>query len=115
MNRTIKKVTLKCFHYESHDQLWMHLADFMAAYNFAHQLKTLSGLHPSRIHRQIRTLEQDSFIVDPLDLTPELNNLCTTTFSNDAKGKHDSCPTNYRIMHLSRKQKSLETARFLSF
>jgi transposase InsO family protein len=51
MNRTIKEATVKRFHYESHDQLRMHLADFMAAYNFACRLKTLSGL-TLRIHRQ---------------------------------------------------------------
>ncbi len=44
MNRTIKDATVKRFHYDSHDQLRTHLADFMAAYNFARRLKTLSGL-----------------------------------------------------------------------
>lgn len=43
MNRTIKEATVKRFHYESHDQLRTHLADFMAAYNFARWLKTLCG------------------------------------------------------------------------
>jgi hypothetical protein len=33
-------------HYESHDQLRTHLADFMAAYDFSRRLKTLSGLTP---------------------------------------------------------------------
>jgi len=46
MNRTIKQATVKRFHYESHDQPRAHLADFMAAYNFARRLKTLSGLTP---------------------------------------------------------------------
>lgn len=46
MNRTIKEATVKRFHYESHDQLRTHLADFMVAYNFARRLKTLSGLTP---------------------------------------------------------------------
>ncbi len=46
MNRTIKEATVKRFHYENHDQPRTHLADFMAAYNFAHRLKTLSGLTP---------------------------------------------------------------------
>ena len=44
MNRTIKEATVKRFHYESHDQLRTHLADFMAASTFARRLKTLSGL-----------------------------------------------------------------------
>jgi transposase InsO family protein len=45
MNRTIKEATgVKRFHYETHDQLRSHLADFVAAYNFAKRLKTLKGL-----------------------------------------------------------------------
>jgi transposase InsO family protein len=43
MNRTIKDATVKRFHYENHDQLRQHLADFVAAYNFARRLKTLRG------------------------------------------------------------------------
>ena len=46
MNRTIKDATVKRYHYESHDQLVRHLADFVAAYNFARRLKTLGGLAP---------------------------------------------------------------------
>ena len=39
MNRTIKDATVKRFHYETHAQLRTHLADFLAAYNFARRLK----------------------------------------------------------------------------
>src|SRR4051812_9522061 len=46
MNRTIKDATVKRFHYATHDQLRTHLADFVAAYNFARRLKTLRGLTP---------------------------------------------------------------------
>ena len=46
MNRTIKEATVRRFHYESHDQFRQHLADFVAAYNFARRLKTLRGLTP---------------------------------------------------------------------
>src|SRR6056297_696339 len=46
MNRTIKDATVKRYHYDGHDQLRTHLADFMAAYNFARRLKTLGGLTP---------------------------------------------------------------------
>ena len=46
MNRTIKDATVKRFHYDSHNQLRQHLADFVAAYNFARRLKTLRGLTP---------------------------------------------------------------------
>jgi RNA-directed DNA polymerase len=41
MNRTIKEATVRRFHYDSHDRLRTHLADFLAAYNFARRLKTL--------------------------------------------------------------------------
>lgn len=47
MNRTIKDATVKRFHYESHAQLRTHIADFIAAYNFARRLKTLNGLTPN--------------------------------------------------------------------
>jgi transposase InsO family protein len=46
MNPTIKDATVKRFHCDSHDQLRTHLADFLAAYNFARRLKTLGGLTP---------------------------------------------------------------------
>jgi hypothetical protein len=39
MNRTIKEATVKRFHYESHDQLHTHLADFIVAYKFAAGLR----------------------------------------------------------------------------
>lgn len=44
MNRTIKDATVKRYRYKSHEQLRSHLADILAAYNFARRLKTLSGL-----------------------------------------------------------------------
>jgi hypothetical protein len=36
--------TVKRFHYESHEQLYTQLANFMAAYNFARRLKMLGEL-----------------------------------------------------------------------
>lgn len=44
--RTIKEAAVPRFHHDSHDQLRQHLADFVAAYNFARRLKTLRGLTP---------------------------------------------------------------------
>ena len=73
MNRTIKEATVKRFHYDSHDQLRGHLADFMAAYNFARRLKTLSGLTPYEYICKIWTSEPDRFIVDPIHQMPGLN------------------------------------------
>ena len=46
MNRTIKEATVKRYHYDSHDELRVHLANFVDAYNFARRLKTLKGLTP---------------------------------------------------------------------
>ncbi len=42
MNCTIKEATVKRFHYENHDHLRIHLADFIAAYNYARRLKVFS-------------------------------------------------------------------------
>ncbi|SFG79991.1 hypothetical protein SAMN05192565_111142 [Methylobacterium gossipiicola] len=46
MNRTIKDATVKRYHYDSHEQLRAHLADFVSAYNFGRRLKTLRSLTP---------------------------------------------------------------------
>ena len=46
MNRTIKDATVTRFHYETHDQLRDHLANFVAAYKFAKRLQILRGLTP---------------------------------------------------------------------
>lgn len=73
MNRTIKEATVKRYHYDSHDQLRTHLADFMAAYNFARRLKTLSGLTPYEYICKIWTSEPDRFIVNPIHQMPGLN------------------------------------------
>jgi len=64
MSRTIKEATVKRFHYENHDQLLTHLADFMAAYNFARRLKTLSGLTPYEYFCKIWTSEPDRFTLN---------------------------------------------------
>jgi hypothetical protein len=73
MSRTIKEATIKRFHYDSHDQLRTHLADFMAAYNFARRLKTLNGLTPCKYIARIWTSEPDQFIVNPIHQMPGLN------------------------------------------
>jgi len=73
MNRTIKEATVKRFHYDSHEQLRVHLADFMAAYNFTRRLKTLSGLTPYEYIAKIWTSEPDRFIVNPIHQIPGLN------------------------------------------
>ncbi len=73
MNRTIKEVTVKRFHYDSHDQLLTHLGDFMAAYSFARRLKTLEGLTLYEYICKVWTSEPDQFILDPIHQMPGLN------------------------------------------
>jgi hypothetical protein len=48
MNRTLKEATVQRYYYDTHEQLRQHLADFLAAYNFAKRLKMLKGLTPAR-------------------------------------------------------------------
>jgi transposase InsO family protein len=73
MNRTIKDATVKRFYYEDHDQLRQHLADFVAAYNFARRLKTLRGLTPYEAICKAWTEEPSRFIQDPHHQTPGPN------------------------------------------
>jgi hypothetical protein len=42
-DRTSKDAPGKRYHYETHDELKEHRAQFLAAYNFAKRLKTLRG------------------------------------------------------------------------
>lgn len=65
MNRTIKEATVKRFHYDDHDQLKVHLADFIGAYNFGRRLKTLKGLTPYEYVCKIWTTEPDRFTQMP--------------------------------------------------
>src|SRR4051812_20610463 len=72
MNRTIKDATVKRYHYDDHDQLRRHLADFVAAYNFARRLKTLKGLTPFEFVSKCWTSEPDRFKLNPLHQMPGL-------------------------------------------
>jgi transposase InsO family protein len=73
MNRTIKDATVKRFHYENHDRLRTHLADVLAACNFARRLKTLGALTPCEYISKIWTSEPDRVILDPIHQMPGLN------------------------------------------
>jgi transposase-like protein len=73
MNRTIKEATIKRFHYDDHNQLRTHLADFIAAYNFARRLKAIGGLTPYEYICKIWTSEPDRFILNPIHQMPGLN------------------------------------------
>ena len=73
MNRTIKDATVKRFHYDDHDQLKRHLADFISAYNFGRRLKTLKGLTPYEFICKCWTSEPERFILNPIHQMPGLN------------------------------------------
>ena len=73
MNRTIKEATVKRYHYDSHEQLQIHLGDFTTAYNYARRLKTLQGLTPFEYICKIWTSEPKRFTVDPIHHMPRLN------------------------------------------
>jgi len=73
MNRTLKEATVKRFHYETHEQLRSHLADFVNAHNFGRRLKTLKGLTPYEAICKAWTAERKQFTLDPLHQMPGLN------------------------------------------
>ena len=73
MNRTIKEATVNRYHYETHDQLRTHLADFVTAYNFSRRLKTLKGLSPYEYICNIWTKEPGRFTLNPTHQMSGLN------------------------------------------
>ena len=93
MNRTIKDATVKRFHYDCHDPLRTHLADFMAAYNFARRLKTLGGLTPYEYICKIRASEPDRFMLNPIHQMPGLNTLCVPSLLYSARRRPRPGPT----------------------
>ena len=72
-NRTIKDATVKRFHYDDHDQLRQHLANFISAYNFGRRLKTLKGLTPYEFICKQWTIEPERFTLNPIHQMPGLN------------------------------------------
>jgi transposase InsO family protein len=73
MNRTLKEATVNRYHYDGHEQLRAHLADFVTAYNFARRLKILKGLSPYEYICNAWTKEPGRFILDPIQQMPGLN------------------------------------------
>ena len=87
MNRTIKEgeaeqklilrinflLNVKRYHYDTHQQLRRHLADFVTAYNFARRLKTLKGLTPYEFICKRWTIEPERLILNRIHLMPGLN------------------------------------------
>ena len=46
MNQSLKEAPVRWYYYESHDQLRLHLAIFVSAYNYGRRLKTRRALTP---------------------------------------------------------------------
>ena len=86
MNRTIKDATVKRFHYNDHDQLRNHLANFISAYNFGRRLKTLKGLTPYEYICKVSTSEPERFKLNPSCKMTGLNNLGQNTID-----EHEFC------------------------
>lgn len=84
------QIRVKRFHYESHDQFRQHLADFVAAYNFARRLKSLRDLTPYEAICRAWTDEPFRFIHDPHHQLPGPNTLrCPRLFRDgDVKLTH---------------------------
>jgi transposase InsO family protein len=76
MNRTIKEATVKRYHYQTHDQLKEHLAQFLAAYKFAKRLKTQRGLTPYEDISKCWQKEAERFKVNPHHHSMGLNRFC---------------------------------------
>ena len=68
-----RSLTVKRYHYETHDQLRQHLGDFVAAYNFARRLKTLRGLTPYEAICKAWTDEPERFTSNPHHQSPGPN------------------------------------------
>jgi hypothetical protein len=73
MNRAIKEATVQRYHYDRHDQLEAHLADFITAYNYARRLKTLKGFTPYEYICKCWTSQPERFRPNPLQQMPGLN------------------------------------------
>jgi hypothetical protein len=61
------------YFYQTHDELRVHLRDFVDAYNFARRLKTLSGLTPYEFICKTWTSQPQRFTISPLQKMPGLN------------------------------------------
>ena len=65
MNATIEEAFAKCDHDDNQQPLKKHLQDFVCAYNFTRQLKTLNGLAPHAFICKMWAAEPERFIANP--------------------------------------------------
>ena len=73
MNQTIKEATVRRYHYNRHEQLEHHLADFIDAYNYGRRLKTPKDLTPYEFIVKTWTKEPQRFKLNPTHQMPESN------------------------------------------
>ena len=71
MNSTIEEATVKRMHYHNHDQLRTHLPDFMASYNFARRVKTISSHGPHALRPHLQNLDIRAGQIHPKPDPPE--------------------------------------------
>jgi integrase-like protein len=64
MNRTIKDATVKRYHYDDHNQLRRHLADFVDAYNFGRRLNAQRP-HTLRVHLKMLDIRPATIQTQP--------------------------------------------------
>ena len=73
MVRALKEATVRAYHYETYRQLRRHLADYLAAYNFAKPLKALRWKTPYETIRALWESKPELFHQPPDHLTPGPN------------------------------------------
>ncbi len=123
MNRTIKEATVQRYHYDRHDQLEAHLAEFINAYNYARRLKTLKGLTPYEFICKCWTSQPERFKLNPLQKMSGLNRVAGGTrysirlrthfqeASVQLLGRGISCNQQaFKHFHVSRKSSNLSLA-----
>ena len=71
--RTIKDATVHAFHYTTIWELRRHIADWLAAYNFARQLKALRWRTPMEAIHAVWQQKPELFHHSPGHYTPEPN------------------------------------------
>lgn len=73
MVRTLKESTVRAYHYETYWQLRRHVADYLAAYNFAKHLKALRWKTPYETIQALWESKPDLFRSSPDHLIPGPN------------------------------------------
>ncbi len=70
MIRTLKEATVRTYYYETYRQLRRHIANYLAAYNFAKHLKALRWKTPHETIQALWASKPELFYDSPDHLTP---------------------------------------------